>query len=148
MAAYAFYHLMRGTAENALAALLGRTLDAGQRAVIMVGDSARMNHLDDALWKISDPLWLPHGASGCAYPERQPIWLTDGCDVPNGARYLFLMNGRSLPENSDFERIFDVFDGQDEAEVSAARERWRQAQAGGHDLAYWKQENRGWKRAR
>ena len=32
-----------------------------------------------------------------------------------------------------------MFDGNDEAAVAAARQRWREAKAAGHDLVYWQQ---------
>jgi DNA polymerase III subunit chi len=43
--------------------------------------------------------------------------------------------------------VFDLFDGNDEAKVVAARERWRAAKETGHTLTYWKQGPRGWERA-
>ncbi|MDG6095526.1 DNA polymerase III subunit chi [Acetobacter sp. AN02] len=148
MAAYAFYHLLRRAPEEALPALLGRTLGAGHRAAVWCGDPNRVKALDAALWKVSDPVWLPHAATGAEYPERQPVWLTGGEDVPNGAEFLFLMDGRRLPHNSSFSRIFDLFDGQDGQAVADARSRWTEARAAGHELAYWRQEEKGWVRAK
>ena len=43
-------------------------------------------------------------------------------------------------------RVFDLFDGNDEAAVAAARERWKAARAGGHALTYWQQGARGWEK--
>ena len=45
-----------------------------------------------------------------------------------------------------FERGFDLFDGNDETAVAAARDRWRAAKADGHTLAYWQQDAGGWER--
>ncbi|MFT9088465.1 MAG: DNA polymerase III subunit chi, partial [Acetobacter okinawensis] len=71
-----------------------------------------------------------------------------GEDCPNEARFLFLTQNRQCTDPTRFERIFDLFDGHDETAVAAARERWAQAHKAGHELAYWRQEDRGWKRAR
>ncbi|NHN89707.1 DNA polymerase III subunit chi [Acetobacter conturbans] len=148
MAEIGFYHLTRTGAHEALPVLLGKTLDAGKRAVIRCGDPKAVAVLDEALWKVSEPVWLPHAATGGKYPERQPIWITAADDVPNGASFLFLTGiGDALPVEP-FERVFDLFDGQDEAAVAAARVRWVALRDAGHTLAYWRQEAKGWTRAR
>ena len=82
--------------------------------------------------------------------DLQPIWLTTG-DVselgsPNGARYLFLLDGAGSARLALFERVFDLFDGRDEAAVQAARSRWTAAKAAGLSLSYWQQRAQGWER--
>ncbi len=47
---------------------------------------------------------------------------------------------------ADFERVFDLFDGNDEAAVVAARLRWKTARDGGHGVTYWQQTERGWQK--
>ena len=46
----------------------------------------------------------------------------------------------------EFDRVFDLFDGNDAAAVQAARERWKTAKAAGHKLAYQQQGARGWEK--
>jgi len=46
----------------------------------------------------------------------------------------------------DFERVFDLFDGGDEAAVVAARGRWTAAKAAGRTLTYWQQAPRVWEK--
>ena len=46
-----------------------------------------------------------------------------------------------------FDRVFDLFDGNDESAVIAARERWTEAKRAGHTLAYWQQTAGGWEKA-
>ena len=145
MAEVGFYHLTRMSVAEALPPLLGRTLAAGQRAVVR-GEAARIAALDASLWLSVSPDWLPHGTASVGFGADQPIWLTSGDDVPNGARYLFVVDGVGA-EFSAFERVFYVFDGNDEAAVAAARERWRVAKAEGHALTYWQQGERGWVKA-
>lgn len=146
MAAIGFYHLTRTDAAAALPRLLGRTLETGQRAMVLcAGDAARLRALDNALWSCTEPDWLPHGTAEDGDAPLQPIWLTaeDAAPPPNGARFLFLLDGRETAHLGAFERVFDLFDGRDDASVAAARTRWSAARAAGHALTYWQQNERG-----
>ena len=142
-----FYHLTRTTPDAVLPALLGRTLAAGKRALVRCADEARVAALDDLLWASKDPEWLPHGTGKTGKGPSQPIWLTAGGDCPNGARYLFLLDGLSAADAGAFDRVFDLFDGGDPAAVASARLRWAAAKAAGMALTYWQQGERGWVRA-
>ena len=140
-----FYHLTRTGPDQALPALLGRTLHAGKRAVIRcAGD--RVEALDAALWLCNEPDWLPHGSAAMGHAELQPVWITADDEAPNGAQFLFLLDGLSSEKLGSYERVFDLFDGGDEAAVAAARERWRAAKAAGHGMTYWQQTHKGWER--
>jgi DNA polymerase-3 subunit chi len=139
-----FYHLTRTTPDAALPALLGRTLAAGQRALVRLGSEERVAVLDELLWASKDPEWLPHGTAKTGKGPLQPIWLTAGGDCPNGARYLFLLDGLSAADLASYDRVFDLFDGRDPAAVAAARGRWTAAKAAGLALTYWQQGERGW----
>jgi DNA polymerase-3 subunit chi len=129
-----------------LPALLGRTLKAGQRAVVICGSEARVEALDASLWLCTEPDWLPHGTAAVGHADLQPIWLTHRDEAPNGARYLFLLDGADSASLDGFERVFDLFDGRDDEAVAAARERYRQRRAAGHLLTYWQQTARGWEK--
>lgn len=146
MADIGFYHLTRSTADQALPQLLGRTLAAGQRAIVLCGSAERVAALDAALWLCAEPDWLPHGTEATGHADLQPIWLTTHNESPNGARFLFLLDGTSSARLDAFDRVFDLFDGNDEAAVQAARERWKAARAAGHALTYWQQGSRGWEK--
>jgi DNA polymerase III subunit chi len=146
MAEIGFYHLTRTSIDQALPPLLGRTLAAGQRAVIRCGSAERLSALDTGLWLSTNPDWLPHGTAATGQAERQPIWLTEADETPNGARFLFLVDGSSSDRLAAYDRVFDLFDGNDEDAVAAARRRWVAAKAEGHQLSYWQQAARGWER--
>ena len=142
-----FYHLTRTGPEAALPRLLGRTLDAGQRAFVLLRHPARIAAISRALWASQDPPWLPHGSALTGEADLQPIWLaTEDEAPPNGARYLFLLDGAESARLAEFERVFDLFEGSDDAAVQAARSRWTAAKAAGFTLAYWQQRERGWER--
>jgi DNA polymerase-3 subunit chi len=138
-----FYHLTHTDVYGALPALLGRTLASGEKAVVVCPDEIVLKALDEGLWGVE---WLPHGTMATPHPEWQPVFLTLGEDNPAGAKFLFRVNGAG-GQTDGFVRVFDLFDGNDEAAVMAARGRWRVEKAAGHELAYWKQEETGWVKA-
>ena len=125
-------------------------LAAGQRALVLCASPERVAALDAALWLCPDPDWLPHGTAGSGEAELQPVWLAaadpGAAGAPNGARFLFLLDGAQSDRLELYDRVFDLFDGADEAAVQAARGRWAAARAAGHALAYWQQGGRGWER--
>ncbi len=141
-----FYHLTRTGPEAALPALLGRTLAARARAVVRVASPERVAALDAALWASTDPDWLPHGTARTGHAALQPIWITDVEECPNGAGFLFLLDGTEPADLGAWVRVFDLFDGEDSAAVASARLRWAAAKAAGHALTYWQQNERGWTR--
>lgn len=143
MSEIGFYHLTRSGLTQALPQLLARTLAAGQRAVVLCADADRVVVLDRALWESSEP-WLPHGTAADGDAASQPIWLATDDAAPNGGKFLFLVDGTTAARLETFDRVFDLFDGNDPQAVEAARDRWRAAKAAGHTLAYWQQGARGW----
>ncbi|MBC9180195.1 DNA polymerase III subunit chi [Pseudoroseomonas ludipueritiae] len=146
MSEIGFYHLTRTPMDQALPKLLGRVLAQGARAVVRVGEPERLAALDSSLWLCQDPDWLPHGTPQTGQADLQPIWLTTEDEAPNGARFLFLVDGADSARLGEFDRVFDLFDGQDDAAVAAARRRWSAAKAAGHVLTYWQQGARGWEK--
>ncbi|HEY1934754.1 MAG TPA: DNA polymerase III subunit chi [Acetobacteraceae bacterium] len=140
-----FYHLTRSDLRQALPQLLSRTLAFGKRALVLCPDAEAIAALDQSLWQADDP-WLPHGTAADDDPELQPIWLATDDTAPNSAQFLFLVNGAATARLDAFDRVFDLFDGNDEAAVAAARERWTAGKAAGHALTYWQQGPRGWEK--
>jgi DNA polymerase-3 subunit chi len=141
-----FYHLTRTQVEAALPQLLGRTLAAGQRALVLCRSAERVAAVDAALWECAEPDWLPHGTAADGDADLQPIWIAADDAAPNGARFLFLIDAAESTRIGEFERVFDLFDGNDEAALAAARVRWRAAQHTGFTITYWRQTARGWEK--
>ena len=106
----------------------------------------RVEHLNALLWTYDDASFLPHGAARDGNAAAQPIWLTDRDDNPNEATILMLVDGVDAADVASFARCLDLFDGNDESAVAAARERWRRAAAQGHTMTYWRQTDRGWEK--
>lgn len=143
----AFYHLEKSPLEKALPRLLEKTLQAGKRAVVMAGSDARVQALNSNLWTYHQDSWLPHGTAKEGSSADQPIWLTAQDENPNGAQYLFLTDGATSEAVAQFERCFELFDGNDPASVTAARERWTRYKEAGHTLTYWQQTaGGGWEK--
>jgi DNA polymerase-3 subunit chi len=139
-----FYHLTRSTLAQALPQLLGRTLAVGQRALVLGPSSASLDALSAALW--AQPVWLPHGSAADGDPDLQPIWLSAEPEPLNGARFLFLVDGAGTDRIKEYDRAFDIFDGNDPEAVIAARVRWKAARDAGHTLAYWQQTEKNWQK--
>jgi DNA polymerase-3 subunit chi len=146
MAAIGFYHLTRTKLLAALPPLLGRSLAARARVLLVAQDPMLLASIDDALWRSEHPDWLPHGMAGGADDAAQPILLSMADHPGNQAGFLFLADGAPVPLDR-FERVFDLFDGTAPDRVAAARTRWAAAKLAGHTLTYWRQEEAGWVKA-
>lgn len=143
MTEIAFYHLERTSLEKALPKLLQKTLEAGKRALVIAGSDDRVEDLSGSLWTFDQDSWLPHGSAKDGDPEQQPVWLTTTDENLNGAQFLFLTDGATSERVADFERCFELFDGNDSHSVEASRERWKAYKEAGHDLTYWQQTMNG-----
>jgi DNA polymerase-3 subunit chi len=124
--------------------MLEKVIERGQRAVVMLGSEQRVEALAAALWMYRENSFLPHGSARDGRPERQPIWLTAEDENPNGAEVLFLADGARSARMADYARCVEVFDGNDEASVAAARQRWLDYKAGGFELVYYQQVGGRW----
>ena len=139
-----FYHLTRKSLEQALPELLEKTLERGLKAVVMAGSPERVEALTQHLWTCRPDGFLPHGNAKDGHAEAQPIWLTSLDERPNAADILFLTDGAASNLLGDYSRVCEIFDGNDETAVAAARRQWAAYKTAGHALSYWQQGERGW----
>jgi len=142
-----FYQLQNRTLEQALPALLERTLQRGWRAAIQSPSPERLAALDDLLWTYAEDSVLPHGSSADGDPALQPVWLTTGDDNPNGASIRFLVDGAEAAPfvESGYQRLILLFDGRDDSALDSARAQWRALKPGPAMLSYWREtEEGGW----
>jgi DNA polymerase-3 subunit chi len=123
--------------------MLEKTLERGQRAVVRAGSAERVEALNGWLWTYGDRKFLPHGSAKDGHAALQPVWLTEKEERPNDAQVLFLTDGAVSERPEDFERCAVLFDGNDEAAASAARNQWSNLKDAGHDLTYWQQTDEG-----
>ena len=138
-----FYHLRRSTLESALPKLLEKVLERGLRAVVLAGSGERVEVLNHLLWTYKQRSFLPHGSARDGNAGEQPVYLTAEEERPNGATVLVLLDGVEPGFVADFDRCLDLFDGNDEDAVAAARRRWTAWKAAGHEVTYLLQDDAG-----
>ena len=110
----------------------GSARGAAHRVAGIFGESGNLGELDE-LALVKDL-----GDAG-----QQPIFLTDQPGNPNQAQLLLLCDGASRADLEAFDLVCELFDGNDEAIVAAARSRWRDYKAAGHTLVYFQQNDAG-----
>ena len=143
MTEISFYHLQKSQLEKVLQLVLEKTMKLEKRAIVMVGSSTYAEQLNTLLWNYQKGAWLPHGTKEDGHAEHQPIWLTSVDENPNEATYLFLSDGAYTSNIGDFERCFELFDGNNSAQLNRARRLWQTYKNSGHDLKYLKQNEHG-----
>ena len=140
-----FYHMQLSSVEQVLPKLLEKAYATGKRVLVKVGNEARVDFLNTALWTYEDESFLPHGTKKDGNAALQPIWLTSGDDNPNQAEMLFLVDDAKIAIDSllQFARVLNLFDGSDPDSLSQARDFWRQVKNSGNECVYWQQDNNG-----
>lgn len=140
-----FYQLSRDPVEVALADIARKTLQSGQRMLVVSGDAGVLDKVDAMLWERHAEAFLAHGRAGEPHAERQPILLSPDCAAANGARFIALVDGDWRDEALGFERVFLFFD---DTKLQAARTCWKMlSQRDGLERAFWKQDGGKWIKA-
>jgi DNA polymerase-3 subunit chi len=143
-----FYHLTATPLERALPKLLEKAYGSGLRTCVWCAGDAQAEQLDQLLWTYDAASFLPHGTMKDAAAEQQPVLLATQPEPTNGANALFVLCGAPAPAASTYERLFDLFDGNNAEATASARERWKHYKDAGHNLSYFKQtENGSWEKA-
>ena len=147
MVEIAFYHLEISTLEITLSRLLEKTLDGGNRALILAASKDRLDQIDESLWTYRNNSWLPHGLDFDSVAEEQPILLSTSPEAKNGAKYLFLIDGVVTDKVKKFERCFEIFNGANPDSIKIARKCWALYKAQQYSLTYWQEDLSGqWKK--
>jgi len=148
MAVAKFYHLTRDPLEALLPTLIGKALEIGLKVALRCAEPTRMQALDRQLW-MGDG-FLPHGLAGGPHDADQPVLLvadaTPAGDLPNKPGCLITLDGAVVDaqEAQAVDRLCVVFDGTDEAAVTAARAQWRSLTGAGVEAEYWSRESGRW----
>lgn len=143
-----FFHLMQSAPADTLAVNAPRALGQGWRVMVRGTDPAALDQLDAALWlKGGDDSFLPHGIEGGPQDADQPVLLGLGGPV-NGAKVLALVDGATATdaEITAMERVWVLFDGNDQDRLQAARGQWKTMTAAGHAAQYWSEESGRWEK--
>ncbi|MEV4609653.1 DNA polymerase III subunit chi [Neorhizobium sp. LMR1-1-1.1] len=138
-----FYHLTESKLEDALPALLEKSVERGWKVVVQTNDEARRDMLDAHLWTFRDESFLPHGTDAAPMAEAQPVLLTTASENANQATVRFMVDGAAPPPLDPYERIVFMFDGYDQSQLEGARAEWKRLKGEGHALTYWQQSPEG-----
>ena len=138
-----FYHLTRSPLDEALARLLTLTLNREKRGLVRIGDTLRLEALDERLWTYEPNSFLPHGTASEPNPEQQPVYLTTGEENPNQAEYLFLVDDAIMTDIGSFEMVALLFDGANSDAVMRARGHWKALKNEGYAPKYYQQNPTG-----
>lgn len=141
-----FYHITRGGVATALPQLISKGLQTGRRIVVRVADDVTAEKIANDLWTFDPDTFIPHGTKSDGNAALQPVWITPASDNPNNANMLLAVGANDYGTIDNIELICDLFDGNDDANVTAARARWKTLQAAGHTLTYWQQGETGWEK--
>lgn len=138
-----FYHLTLQPLSIALPKLLNKVLEANMKAVIKVPTKIHMDDIDQILWTYDTESFLPHDTEKSKHKEYQPVYITTGEDNPNNADVLVLTDGATKESFDGYQRVLEMFDGNNATAVEQARARWTAYKNDGHELTYWQQTDRG-----
>lgn len=139
-----FYHLTRSGPEEVLALILPRAMAAGWRVMLRSPDPARLERMEARLWVEPDDSFLPHACEGGDWDADQPVLLGAGAAV-NGAQGVVLMDGAEpLPGEEALERLWILFDGNNETAVQTARGLWSRLTNLDMAAQYWSEESGRW----
>ena len=139
-----FYHLKKQSLDEVLPKLLNKAYGAEKRVIVSTTPET-VETVNAALWTYSDESFLPHGTKKDGFADEQPIYITENADNANAAQFLFLINGVEVDTEyaAQFERVFNIFDGNDEDALQQARRLWKSYKEAGFEVCYWQQTDRG-----
>ncbi len=140
-----FYHLQKAPLEHVLPKLCEKAYATGKRIKILLGNDERVEFINSLLWTYAEDSFLPHGSKKDGFVESQPIFISTSEENENQAHLLILADGAtpSLDVLSQYERILNIFDGNDENALNRARAYWKEIKALNGELHYWQQNERG-----
>lgn len=146
MAEIRFYHLQRTSEDAALPQIALKAWQAGHKIVVKCTDTDHVERLNNALWTFRPEVFLPHGSKADGAGVRQPVWLTDADDNPNGARTLIVGTGAVSEQVGAYDLSCIMLNGNEAAQVEAARSLWKVYKDAGHTVSYWQQGEQGWEK--
>ena len=146
MAEIRFYHLQRTSEEAALPQIAMKAWQAGHKVVIKAANDDAVEKLNNALWTFKPDTFIPHGSKDDGAAARQPVWLTDGDDNPNGAKTLIVGMGAVSEQVGSYDLSCIMLNGNDASQVEAARGLWKVYKDAGHAVSYWQQGDKGWEK--
>lgn len=143
-----FYQLSRDPAHAVVPLLAKKSLEAGERVLVVSADEAQRAAISRGLWMHSPESFLANGEASEPNADRQPILLSEQVEPANGARFLFIADGHwraaEMENAREFDRVFYLFDSET---LQEARQVWKDLrEQAGVMKEYWAQEDGRWAR--
>lgn len=145
MTRFDFYHLQKSTLEQVLPKLCEKAYMGGARIKVLVGTPERVEFINSLLWTYNEESFLPHGSPKDGFTESQPIFISSEEANENNASLLILVDG-ATPDTDilrAYERVLNIFDGNNEFSLNNARTYWKEIKDFGGELHYWQQNDKG-----
>lgn len=141
-----FFHLTHSSAEFVVRENATRAMAMGWNVVVRGTQAQALAQLDERLWLLPEDSFLPHGMAGGDHDGDQPMLLTAGPDIPNGAKAIFALDGAEVApaEVASMERVWILFDGNDPQALEVARNQWRSLTGAGVVAEYWSEASGRW----
>jgi DNA polymerase-3 subunit chi len=140
-----FYHLTRDPVDRVLPVIAAKIVADGERLLIIAGEGALRERIDEQLWVHRPASFLPHGLAEADDAADEPILIAAlmGDGPANGARLVALADGVWRAEALAFNRCFYLFDN---SRIDDARAAWRTlADKADVERLYWKQDGGKWR---
>jgi DNA polymerase III subunit chi len=115
------------------ARLVAKAFQAHGNVRVLTPDPATTETLDRALWLRPPTAFLPHCRVDHRLAAETPIWVDHVAEHPGPAGVLINLQSSPPAFFSRFERLAEIV-GLDEADVAAARERYRYYRERGYEL--------------
>jgi len=111
---------------------------AGHKLLVYCSNAARLKAYDTKLWAVEPTAFVPHVMVSDPLAEQTPIWLVSGdleqalARAPADA-WLLNLDEHCPPALGNTARVLEIV-SEDEDDKAAARTRWAQYKADGHEL--------------
>ena len=111
---------------------------AGHKLLVYCSDAARLKAYDTKLWAVEPTAFVPHVMATDSLAEQTPIWLVSNnleqalAGAPAEA-WLLNLDELCPPSLGNIARVLEIV-SEDEDDKAAARARWAQYKAAGHEL--------------
>ena len=121
-----FYHLTSSDMAEALVMLVKKSQLAGKKVLVQCPRPAA-EAMNEALWTQDPDSWIPHGLDDADGASHAHTWIMSTPEGnPIAADFLFLLHGAERADITSFERVFNLFDGRSDAQVTQARAQWQE----------------------
>ncbi len=123
-----FYAIALDNQVKYLIELLDKTINSNGKALVLLKDEEMLEVYNKSLW--TGHQWLPHCIVDNKWEHENSIVLgiskeNEKCLVKNQATFLFLIDDAPTPDISSMEKIFVIFNKNNNNILTMNRQRWK-----------------------